>query len=61
MYNDGNYGEIEIDGHKLNITRNVVIEEKDYTLDITEDYGSLLKESKQFLYKMHRLLKSTKI
>lgn len=61
VYNDGNYGEIEIDGHKLNITRNVVIEEKDYTLDITEDYGSLLKESKQFLYKMHRLLKSTKI
>ena len=61
VYNDGNYGEIEIDGHKLNITRNVVIEEKDYTLDITEDYGSLLKESKQFLYKMRRLLKSTKI
>lgn len=61
VYNDCNYGEIEIDGHTLNITRNVVIQDKDYTLDITEDYESLIKESKQFLYKMKRLLESTKL
>ena len=61
IYNDGHYGEIEIDGHKLGITRNVVIEDKDYTLDITEDYGAIINESKQFLYKMGRLIKSTKI
>ena len=61
IYNDGHFGELEIDGHKLDITRNVTIKEKDYTLDITEDYESLIKESKQFLYKMEKLLQTTKI
>jgi hypothetical protein len=61
IYNDGHFGEIEIDGHTLDITRNVTIKDKDYTLDLTEDYSSLIKESKQFLFKMGKLLKSTKI
>ena len=61
IYNDGHFGELEIDGHKLDITRNVTIKDKDYTLDITEDYEALIKESKQFLYKMEKLLQTTKI
>ena len=52
IFNDGNYGEYTIDGHKLFITRNVVIEEQDYTLSKTAEYSELIKESKQYLYKI---------
>ena len=59
IYNDENYGIYEIDEHEIEITRNVVIEEKDYTLSRTDDYNEIIKQSKQFLYKMEKLLKST--
>ena len=52
IFNDSNYGEYMIDGHKLFITRNVVIEEQDYTLSKTAEYSELIKESKQYLYKI---------
>lgn len=45
-----------IDGHKLFITRNVVIEEQDYTLSKTAEYSELIKESKQYLYKIMKNL-----
>lgn len=61
VYNDGHFGSYTIDGHQLDITRNVVIEDKDYTLAVTEEYEEVLKQSKQFLYKMGQLLKSTTI
>ena len=61
IYNDGYYGKHIIDGKTLEITRNVTIKDKDYTLDMTDDYLELIKESKQFLLKMGKLLKSTKI
>lgn len=52
IFNDGDFGEYEIDGHKIYITRNVVIEEQDYTLSKTVEYDALVRESKQSIYKI---------
>lgn len=54
VYNDHpTNGVIEIDGHKLLITPNIVIRESEYTLGVSRDYASLLleigKESVDFL------------
>lgn len=61
IYNDNGYGVVYIDGHELDITRNVVIEEQDYTLSITEDYDSVLTEAKAFLYKAMEIRKNNRI
>ena len=37
-------GVIDIDGHKLLITPNIVIRESEYTLGVSRDYASLLLE-----------------
>ena len=55
IFNDGNFGEYEVDGHKIFITRNVVIEEQNYTLNKTQPYTDLVLECKASLY---RVLKS---
>lgn len=52
IFNDGNFGEYEIDGHKIFITRNVVIEEQDYTLSKTATYLELVQECKQSFSKI---------
>lgn len=52
IFNDGDFGEYEIDGHKLYITRNVVIEDQDYTLNKTADFAEIVKESKYYLWKI---------
>ena len=45
IYNDHpTNGVIEIDGHKLLITPNIVIRESEYTLGVSRDYASLLLE-----------------
>lgn len=45
VYNDHpTNGAIEIDGHKLLITPNIVIRESEYTLGVSRDYASLLLE-----------------
>lgn len=45
VYNDHpTNGVIEIDGHKLLITPNIVIRESEYTLGVSRDYASLLFE-----------------
>ena len=54
IYNDHpTNGVIEIDGHKLLITPNIVIRESEFTLGVSRDYASLLleigKESVDFL------------
>lgn len=54
VYNDHpTNGTIEIDGHKLLITPNIVIRDSEYTLGVSRDYASLLldiwKESVDFL------------
>lgn len=42
-YNDENsYGSINVDGHELQITKNVAILESTYTLGMTEEYYLLL-------------------
>lgn len=51
IYNDSRFGMYRIDGHDLEITRNVVIEEQDYTLARTIEYTELIQESRVFLYK----------
>lgn len=52
IYNDGHFGEYQIDGHTIDITRNVVIEEQDYTLSRTEIYSDVIKQAKSALYKI---------
>ena len=45
VYNDNpTNGVIEIDGHQLMITPNIVIRESEYTLGVSRDYASLLLE-----------------
>lgn len=44
VYNDFDYGAYIIDGHKLNITRNVVLRPSTYTVGITTDYSKLLAD-----------------
>ena len=56
IFNDGNYGEYTIDGHKINITRNMVIEDQDYTLNRTREYKELVEESKYYLWKVMKSL-----
>ena len=46
VYNDNpEIGTLEIDGHKLVITPNIVIRDSTYTLGITAEYDELLKNS----------------
>ena len=59
VYNDKHYGTIIIDGHELEITRNVVIEDKDYTLSLEGDYSSLINSLKASLIKCSEILKNT--
>lgn len=51
IYNDGHYGEYTIDGHVIDITRNVVIEEQDYTLSRTDVYTDVIQQAKVILLK----------
>lgn len=50
VYNDENFGEYEIDGHKLFITKNITIRPSTYTLGLTDDYIRILKYSKELKY-----------
>ena len=45
VYNDTEYGTIEIDGHSLKITANVYLKPSTYTLGITNEYEYLLSVS----------------
>lgn len=56
IFNDGNYGKFEVDGHILEVTRNVVIEEQDYTLNKTDQYRDIIEESKESLRKIIKSL-----
>ena len=50
IYNDVDFGEYEIQGHKLNITKNITIRKSTYTLGLTNDYIRILKYSKGLKY-----------
>jgi len=61
IYNDTGYGKYTIDGHELDITRNVVIEEQEYTLSRTLEYDNIIREAKAFLLKSMEIYKNNKI
>lgn len=42
IYNDTDYGVAEVDGHLINIRKNIVIKPSFYTLGITNEYSELL-------------------
>lgn len=48
VYNDRTNTTINIDGHALNITRNVCIKESTYTLGLTPEYAELLDGYKEY-------------
>lgn len=62
VYNDDPpVKEIEIQGHKVKITSNVVIKDSTYTLGITEEYARLLSNAKTYkkiAEELHRDLKN---
>lgn len=44
VYNDEDYGPYQVDGHTINITRNVCLRPSSYTLSLADDYSMLLYE-----------------
>ena len=52
VYNDGCIKGVEIDGRKIDITKNVCLRPTQYTLDITDEYNAVLKESAKYLRKV---------
>lgn len=54
VYNDQNGKIIKVDGHLLQLTRNAMIRDVDYTLHISGDYAELLDCSAQLLNKIHQ-------
>ena len=54
IYNDKPFGVYNIDGHEVNITRNVFIREQDYTLSRSDEYSTIINVSK---YDLQRIIK----
>ena len=48
IYNDEAYGKIERDGHIIDITKNVVIKPRTYTLGLTEEYLWIIEHPNAF-------------
>lgn len=46
VYNDEPYGEYIVEGHTINITRNVSLKPSTYTVGLTADYARLLSDNK---------------
>lgn len=66
IYNDENMGKCYVDGHIINITRNVVIEDKDYTVSHGKEYDIILDEahleqSKRFMCRAMQNMKNVSI
>lgn len=47
IYNDRNYGKYEIDGHTVDITRNIVIKDQDYTMNKTQEFRDVISDCKE--------------
>ena len=60
VYNDENITAV-IDGRRLKITRNVVLRETTYALDITEDYGTLLDLTANSLNKIMKFWRNCQL
>lgn len=54
VYNDQNGKIIKVDGHLLQLTRNAMIRDVDYTLHISDDYAELIETSSLILNKVHQ-------
>lgn len=61
VYNDGRLGRVLVDGRVLDITRNVVLRETTYKLDVTEDYAELLDMSAKCLKEMQRFWRNCQL
>lgn len=55
VYNDYNYGLFSVEGHELNITKNVALVPGDYTLGLTSEYSYIL-EHPEIFYDVWRVL-----
>lgn len=49
VYNDQNLGFKKIDGHRVNITKNIVLRPTTYQLSLTDDYATILEDSSEML------------
>lgn len=45
-YNDTDYGPLKVEGGEVNVTRNIYIQDAEYTLGITDEYRELIKNPK---------------
>lgn len=61
IYNDTGYGKFSTPDGEINITRNVVIEDQDYTLSLSDEYEAILNTAKGFLLKSMEIYKNNKI
>lgn len=61
VYNDGRIGRVMVDGRVLDITRNVVLRETTYKLDITTDYADLLNLSSKCLKELQRFWRNSQL
>lgn len=59
VYTDSDFGWFPVDGREIYISRNVVIEDQDYTLSRTENYDEVLKQARRYLSKSMEILKNT--
>lgn len=61
VYNDIGYGKYKTDGRVINITKNVVLRETTYRLDITDDYSDILSISAKTLNEIHKFYRNCQL
>ena len=54
VYNDNNLGWKIIDGHRVNITKNIVLRPTTYKMSLTDDYATILEDSSEMLSLAHK-------
>ena len=54
VYNDNNLGLKIIDGHRVNITKNIVLRPTTYKMSLTDDYATILEDSSEMLSLAHK-------
>lgn len=54
VYNDKNLGFKLIDGHRVNITKNIVLRPTTYQMSLTDDYQIILEDSADMLKLAHK-------
>lgn len=48
IYNDTDYGTYTVDGHNIEITKNIYIKDSTYTIGITDEYLKILTDARNF-------------